>query len=162
MTGAFVIFIAMVVIGLILFLTDRKYYGHHHHNSDSSSADGSQPKNSEAQQEPSEHVSDKEQEKREPEICCGLHLVCEKTGLSPIDTEIIYYDDEELDRFIGRAPDDYTDEEREEFRDVLLTLLPEDVAGWARSISLRKIELPEDVRDELLMIVSEIRENNKV
>lgn len=90
--------------------------------------------------------------------CCGLHLVCEKDSLSPMSQEIIYYDDEELDRFIGRDPHSYTGDEEEEFRDVLMTLRPEDVTGWARSITQRRIELPADVRDELLMLVNEQRQ----
>ena len=152
MQGALVIFAAMIVIGLILFLTDKKYY-RHHHGEGNREGSGAAPSPTESP----EKVSDN----REPEVCCGLHLVCEKTGLSPVDDEIIYYDDEELDRFAGRTPESYNTEEREEFRDVLLTLLPQDVAGWARSITLRKIELPEDVREELLMIVSELREEAK-
>ncbi len=68
-----------------------------------------------------------------------------------------YFDDEELDRYAGRSADSYSDRETEEFREVLLTLLPDDVAPWARSIQLRGIELPEAVREELLLIVSESR-----
>ena len=33
-----------------------------------------------------------------------------------------------------------------------MTLRLEDVAGWARSITQRRLELPADVRDELLML----------
>ncbi len=73
--------------------------------------------------------------------------------------EIEYYDDEELDAYRGTAPDAYTDEAVEEFRNVLLSLLPHDIAGWARSLQLRGIELPSAVRDELLLIVSEARLN---
>lgn len=40
---------------------------------------------------------------------------------------------------------------------MLLTLLPEDIAGWGRSIQLRGIELPSAVKEELLMIVAEAR-----
>ena len=98
-----------------------------------------------------------EQPDAESEACCGLHLVCEKDSLSPMSAEIIYYDDEELDRFIGRQTDSYSAEEAEEFREVLMTLRAEDVAGWARSITQRRIELPGDVRDELLMLVNEAR-----
>lgn len=90
-----------------------------------------------------------------------MHTVCEKTNLSPVTGEIVYYDDEELDRFRGREPESYTAEEAEEFRDVLMTLLPEDVAGWSRSIQVREIALPYDVRDELLLIVSELRQSGK-
>lgn len=95
------------------------------------------------------------------EECCGLHLVCEKDSLSPMSDDILYYDDEELDRFIGRAADSYSAEEEEEFRDVLMTLRPEDVAGWARSVTQRHLELPPDVRDELLLLVNEQRNSHQ-
>ena len=73
--------------------------------------------------------------------------------------DVEYYDDEELDRFAGKAPEDYAEDEIEEFRDVLITMKPSDIAGWARSLQLRNIALPEAVRDELLMIVAEARQN---
>lgn len=90
--------------------------------------------------------------------CCGMHITCERDSLlSALSDKIVYYDDEELDAFAGREADDYTGQEIEQFRDVMLTLLPEDIAGWARSIQLRGITLPQAVRDELIMIVSEAR-----
>lgn len=92
------------------------------------------------------------------EVCCGMHVTCEKDSLLPeVGQTIEYFDDEELDRFAGRGADSYSDDEIEEFRDVLLTLIPTDIAPWARSIQLRGITLPTPVRDELLMIVSEAR-----
>ena len=94
----------------------------------------------------------------EPEECCGMHVTCERDSLlASVSPEIEYYDDEELDRYRGTAPDEYSDEAIEEFRNVLLTLLPTDIAGWARSIQLRGIELPTPVRGELLVIVAEAR-----
>lgn len=90
--------------------------------------------------------------------CCGLHLVCEKDSLSPMTAEILYYDDEELDRFVGRSPNSYTPEEEEEFREVLMTLRPEDISGWARSITQRHLELPADVHDALMLLVREQRD----
>lgn len=94
--------------------------------------------------------------------CCGLHITCEKDSLSTAaSTEIIYYDDEELDVYATRSGADYTAEETEQFRDILLTLLPDDIAGWARSLQLRHIPLPPDVSDELLLIVSEARASRK-
>ena len=77
--------------------------------------------------------------------------------LAAVSEKIEYFDDEELDRFAGRAAGDYTPEEVEEFRDVLLTLIESDVAPWARSLQLRGINLPTDVRDELLLLVAEKR-----
>ena len=89
-----------------------------------------------------------------------MHITCERDSLmSSMSDTIEYYDDEELDRFRGRATDQYDDAEIEEFRSVLLTLLPDDIAGWGRSIQLRGIELPAPVREELLMIVADIRES---
>lgn len=100
-----------------------------------------------------------EPESQQPdEGCCGMHITCEKDSLAAMTTEIVYYDDEELDAYRDTAADAYTDSQIEQFRDVLLTLLPEDIAGWARSLRLRGIELPECVKDELLMLVSEERE----
>ena len=147
-----VILVAMVIIGIILYAIDVIYYRKR------GRAAGSPSDDSVHEQEAS--VSDKgapENEAVDGGICCGMHTVCEKTNLSPLTGEIVYYDDEELDRFRGRGADSYTPEEVEEFRDVLLTLLPEDVAGWSRSIQVRGITLPTDVRDELLLIVSELR-----
>lgn len=96
---------------------------------------------------------------KEPEEqCCGMHITCERDSLlASVSDSVEYYDDEELDAYRGRKADSYTDEEIEQFRDVLLTLLPDDIAGWGRSIQLRGIELPEPVREELLMIVAEAR-----
>lgn len=91
--------------------------------------------------------------------CCGQHEVCEKESLlAAVSKGVEYYDDEELDRFRGRAPEDYTEEETEEFRDVLYTMREEEVAGWTRSLQLRGIELPEGVRDEVILIVEERRQ----
>ncbi|MBD5235626.1 MAG: phospholipase [Barnesiella sp.] len=91
--------------------------------------------------------------------CCGMHLTCEKDSLSTaVSTEIEYYDDEELDIYANRSGEDYTGEETEQFRDILLTLIPSDIAGWARSLQLRHIPLPPEVSDELLLIVREARE----
>ena len=95
-----------------------------------------------------------------PDGCCGQHEVCEKELLiaAATATEADYFADEELDAYRGIAPDGYSDSQIEEFRDVLLTLLPEDIAGWARSLRLRGIEMPACVKEELLLLVSEERE----
>ena len=93
-----------------------------------------------------------------PEGCCGQHIVCEKDSLlAAVSTEIEYYEDEELDNFRGIGADDYTDEQIEQFRDVLYTLRPDEIGGWARSIQLRGINLPAAVKDELIMLAAEAR-----
>ena len=77
--------------------------------------------------------------------CCGQHEVCEKESLlAAVSKKIEYYDDEELDKYIGTAPDEYTPEQEDEFRDVFYTMQSEDVAGWVRSLQLRGIALPDN------------------
>ena len=90
--------------------------------------------------------------------CCGQHEVCEKESLlAAISKQIEYYDDEELDRYKGRGEDEYTEEEAEEFRNVLYTMRSEEVAGWVRSLQLRQVNLPNNVKDEVFLIVGERR-----
>ena len=86
--------------------------------------------------------------------CCGQHAICEKDALlKAIDKGIEYYDDEDLDMYSGRAADNYTEEEEEDFRDVLYTMKEQEVAGWVRSLQLRGIELPPSVREEALFVM---------
>ena len=90
--------------------------------------------------------------------CCGQHETCEKDSLlAAVSKGIEYYNDEELARFRGRYSDEYTDEEVEEFREVMLTCKDDEVAGWCRSLQLRGIELPDDLKDELFLIIGERR-----
>ena len=84
--------------------------------------------------------------------------MCEKESLlAAVSKQIEYYDDEELDRFKGRSGDDYTEEEAEEFRNVLYTMRSEEVAGWVRSLQLRQVNLPDVVKDEVFLLVGERR-----
>ena len=89
--------------------------------------------------------------------CCGQHEVCEKESLlAAISRDIIYYNDEELDRFRGRTT--YSEEETEEFREVLYTMRSDEVAGWVRSLQLRQINIPDEIKDEVFLIVGERRQ----
>ena len=92
--------------------------------------------------------------------CCGQHEVCEKESLlAAVSKGIEYYDDEELDAYIGKgtAENAYTDAEVEEFRDILYTMRDEEVAGWVRSLQLRGIALPNALKDEVYLIIGERR-----
>lgn len=89
--------------------------------------------------------------------CCGQHEVCEKTTLLNTKLKPEYYDDEELDVLSGREVDSFTPEEIVKLREVFETLLDKDVAGWLRSLQLREIELPEDIKEEALLIVGDLR-----
>ena len=151
MKGALIILGVIIAIGVILYLGELR----HRRKEEARLAE--EP----AATADSEETSPQPAESAEQEDgCCGLHLVCEKDSLSPMSAEIEYYDDEELDRFIGRDGSDYTPEEVEEFRDVMMTLRADDVLGWARSITQRRLELPSDVRDELMILVNEVRDRS--
>ena len=90
--------------------------------------------------------------------CCGQHEVCEKARLlAAVSRDVEYYNDEELDRFRGRAGDAYSEEECDEFRDILYTMRDDEVAGWVRSLQLRYVNLPDEVKDEVFLIVGERR-----
>ena len=87
---------------------------------------------------------------------CGGGCLSRSVGCAtPIDLTdkrrpmILYYEDEELDRFRGRAADLYTEMETQEFRHVLRTLEDADVAGWVTSIHRRGIHFPAGVADEV-------------
>ena len=95
--------------------------------------------------------------KGRPEGCCGEHLVCEKETLLQTNAKIEYYDDEELDALAGIAPEQYTEAQQEAIRAVFNTLRENDVPGWCRSMQLRNIALPADIREEALLIVKELR-----
>ena len=77
--------------------------------------------------------------------------------MAAVSKKIEYYDDEELDQFIGREGNMYTEEETEQFRDVLYTTKDDEVAGWIRSLQLRGIELPDNLKDEVFLIIGERR-----
>ena len=86
--------------------------------------------------------------------CCGQHEVCEKDILRTSTVqETDYYEDEELDRFRGRTA--FSEEEVEEFREVLYTMRPDEVASWVRSLERRQVPLPEELKDEVLLIIRE-------
>ena len=90
--------------------------------------------------------------------CCGQHETCERDSLlAAVSKQIEYYDDEELDKYIGTAPDVYTPEQEDEFRDVFYTMQDTDVAGWVRSLQLRGIALPNNIKDEVFLIIGERR-----
>lgn len=88
------------------------------------------------------------------DTCNGEDSRCEQECMMEAATKPIeYYDDEELDRFALRPSDSYTDEEAEEFREVLYTMKPDDVKGWNRSLTLRGINVPNQIKDELTLMV---------
>lgn len=146
MTGALIILAALVIVGGVLYLFHRRDIRRGRAQAPSMPPIADMPAGGDDDDSP----------------CCGMHITCEKDSLlAQVSETIEYFDDEELDAYRGRDAESYSDEETEQFRDVLLTLLPEDIAPWARSIQLRGITLPGCVREELLMIVAEERLKHK-
>ena len=77
------------------------------------------------------------EEEDDDEECCGEHEVCEKGKIKrALRTDIEYFDDEELDRFRGTAPDEYDDDAVEEFREAYAGFLGHP------GISLIEVQLP--------------------
>ena len=98
------------------------------------------------------HSEDPETIVAPPADCCGAHAICEK-GLKKASPQIDYFDDEELDVYRQIAPEAYTDEQIEVFRDILYTLRPEEVEEWLISLEKREINLPLILRQEAIELI---------
>lgn len=78
--------------------------------------------------------------------------ICQmEAAVKPVE----YFDDEELDQYRGRLSDAYTDEEAEEFAEVMLTMRPNEVAAWNRSLTLRGIGVPDQIKDDMIAIIQD-------
>ncbi len=88
------------------------------------------------------------------DTCPALELltaqVSEAGGVAPL-----YFEDEELDAYRGRSADGYTDDELEQWRDVLYTLRPGDLLPWQHSIESRGIVMPTVIRLELVDLLAQ-------
>lgn len=73
----------------------------------------------------------------------------------------VYFDDEELDQFKGRASSDYSESEVEQFSEVLYTMKEEEVPEWLSSLQQREVELPDELKDEIYIILQEIRKHEQ-
>lgn len=82
-------------------------------------------------------------------VCCGKHANCEKG----YDSKNLYFDDEELDRFKGRAQEEYSDADIEEFRHVLYTMKESEVDQWVHCLQERGIEMPAVIKEEVLLML---------
>ena len=82
-------------------------------------------------------------------VCCGKHTNCAKG----YDNSNLYFDDEELDRYKGKKAEDYTESDIEEFRNILYTMREEEVDTWAHCLETRGIEIPQEIKDEILLML---------
>lgn len=89
-----------------------------------------------------------------PIDCCGAHDVCEVEAMIQNPYEILYFEDEELDRFRQTDASTYTEDDIEEFRDVLYTLKGDDeIRLWLISIERRGVILPPIIKQEALQML---------
>ena len=146
MKGALIILAVTIITGIILYLLDRKHRKPIITDGDKlyENSDETDSSNTPTPQEEGADSGSGE--------CCGLHLVCDKELTALSEDRILYYDDEELDRFAGREPDSYTTDEINEFREVLYTLGATEVYAWGSALTQRDIALPLDLRDEWVML----------
>ena len=86
--------------------------------------------------------------------CNGDNDKCEQECMMEAATQPIeYFEDEELDAFRGRPSDSYDDDETQQFADVLYTMRQDEVAAWCRSLTLRGINLPNALKEEVVMMI---------
>ena len=144
-----ILLIAFIVFGIVIFLLNKF----------------ARPKKAVKQEEAPKAEDTKaettttEEEYERPDGCCGAHEVCENESLLATNAKIIYFDDEELDAFKDREPESYTDEEIAQFDEVFMTLRENELVDWLKSLQLRHVPLPECIKEQALMIISERRNN---
>lgn len=85
--------------------------------------------------------------------CDGTNVKCEQVCQMEAATKPVeYYDDEELDEYKGRQSDEYNDDEADKFAEVLETLQPDEVRPWSRSLIIRGINMPDQIKDEFIAL----------
>ncbi|MBR5085518.1 MAG: phospholipase [Muribaculaceae bacterium] len=143
MFPAFYIFVAMVVIGVILYIHDRLTYK----SGEREEGIGERGEDTRKTSESQDDCSDE---------CCGANDVCpSEMMLKHFNEPAEYYEDEELDDFRGRDANEYNDDELEQWRDVLYTLRHDELLSWERAIKKRGIALPDIIKEELISLANE-------
>ena len=87
--------------------------------------------------------------------CCGAHEICEFDESIFDPDEIIYFNDEELDELKNINPDQFSDQQINEIREVLYSLRTEEINKWLISIHRRHIHLPNILLQEARLLISE-------
>lgn len=142
--GIYLICGAVILLLYILYCVDRYVKTQRAEEA----AKAQKPQEEPQQQQPEPPASDFQ--------CCGKHLVCEKQKLAEARMrEAQYFDDEDLDRFKGRASDSYDDAEVEEFRYVMYTMRQEEVRQWLECLQAREVEIPDELKEEAWSMLNE-------
>ena len=148
-----ILLIAFIVFGIVIFLLNKFA------RPKKAVKQEEAPKAEKAKAEDTKADTTTEEEYERPDGCCGAHEVCENESLLATNAKIIYFDDEELDAFKDREPESYTDEEIALFDEVFMTLRENELVDWLKSLQLRHVPLPECIKEQALMIISERRNN---
>ena len=88
--------------------------------------------------------------------CCGAHEVCDFEQIKMDESIIEYYDDEELDEYKNKKASEYTNNQIDQFREVLYTLQAKEIKYWLLSIERRKIALPAILISEARTLMAEV------
>ncbi|QIA07391.1 hypothetical protein [Draconibacterium halophilum] len=91
-----------------------------------------------------------------PSDCCGAHEICEFDQMKMNESVVEYYDDEELDDYKNIDEQAYTNNQIEQFREVLYTLKTDEIKYWLLSIERRHIQLPAILKSEARMLMAEV------
>ena len=148
-----ILLVAFIVFGIVIFLLNKFA------RPKKAVKQEEAPKAEKAKAEDTKADTTTEEEYERPDGCCGAHEVCENESLLATNAKIIYFDDEELDAFKDREPESYTDEEIALFDEVFMTLRENELVDWLKSLQLRHVPLPECIKEQALMIISERRNN---
>lgn len=148
-----ILLIAFIVFGIVIFLLNKFA------RPKKAVKQEEAPKAEKAKAETTKAETTTEEEYERPDGCCGAHEVCENESLLATNAKIVYFDDEELDAFKDREPESYTDEEIAQFDEVFMTLRENELVDWLKSLQLRHVPLPECIKEQALMIISERRNN---
>ena len=149
-----ILLIAFIVFGIVIFLLNKFA------RPKKAVKQEEAPKAEESKVEDTKTESaTSEEEYERPDGCCSAHEVCENESLLATNAKIVYFDDEELDAFKDRDPESYTDEEIAQFDEVFMTLRENELVDWLKSLQLRHVPLPECIKEQALMIISERRNN---
>lgn len=145
MKPAIILLTALVMGGAIVWLIDHLFYQHNNQTSDIADDPAGNPSSDNT---PAQGCADE---------ACGIRAICpsEQILKGECKQEVTYYEDEELDAYIGRDENSYTPDEEEQWRDVLYTLRPADLLGWGQSIKHRGLVMPASIRQEFMQLASE-------
>lgn len=97
---------------------------------------------------------------RKKQSCCDEKALCNKDTLLNHSEKITYYSDEKLEQLTGIPKHKLSKTQIALLSEVFYSLNEEDIAGWLRSLQLRRIELTTDLREQALLIISERRKYN--